>query len=257
MNWLRQNSAKIAILGLVVVALGGLAAALAGPAGQWGLWDFRFGFSLVRWAAYAVVAGGALCLLAVLLAVRGQDGTFLARAKVGIVGTLLAIAVVAVPYLYTLPGNPPIHDVTTDVDDPPAFVDALPLREEAKAPNTAEYLREWPRGDQIIQVTELQKQFFPDIQPLVLDAPPQDVFDRAVQAVDRLNWTLISARPEEGRIEAYEKTRWFGFVDDVVIRVRPEGTGSRVDVRSVSRVGTGDRGYNAKRVRRFLAALSD
>jgi uncharacterized protein (DUF1499 family) len=65
----------------------------------------------------------------------------------------------------------------------------------------------------------------------------------------------VSEAPAEGRLEATDTTFWFGFKDDVVVRVRPDGTGSRVDVRSLSRVGRSDLGMNARRIRRFLERL--
>jgi uncharacterized protein (DUF1499 family) len=66
---------------------------------------------------------------------------------------------------------------------------------------------------------------------------------------------VVASDPAAGRIEANETTRWFRFTDDVVIRVAPDGAGSRVDVRSVSRVGRSDFGVNAGRIRAYTAAL--
>jgi uncharacterized protein (DUF1499 family) len=81
------------------------------------------------------------------------------------------------------------------------------------------------------------------------------VFARAVDVARGLGWEIVAAVPAEGRLEATDRTRWFGFRDDVVVRVRPEGAGSRVDVRSVSRVGRSDLGTNARRIRGFLESL--
>lgn len=256
MNWLTQNFARLAAVGLGIVVLGGAVAALTGPGVGWGLWTYGTGFIIVRWAAYATAAGGVLCLLAVLIALRVHGAKVIARAPAGIAGVALAAVIVFVPYAAARPGNPPIHDITTDVEDPPAFVDVLKLRAESKATNPAEYVGEMTRGERHIKVTELQKQFFPDITPVTLAVPPADAFTRAAKAVRDLNWTVVSEKPEEGRIEAYDTTKWFGFVDDVVIRIRPNDAGSRLDIRSVSRVGTGDRGLNAQRIRKFIRAVS-
>jgi uncharacterized protein (DUF1499 family) len=68
-------------------------------------------------------------------------------------------------------------------------------------------------------------------------------------------WEIVAAVPAEGRIEATDTTRFFGFKDDIVIRVKAEGAGSRVDVRSLSRVGKSDVGKNASRIRAYLIAL--
>jgi len=86
--------------------------------------------------------------------------------------------------------------------------------------------------------------------------PPPVAFSRALEAAERMGWTLVANNPAEGRIEATDTTFWYGFKDDIVIRVTPAGAGSRVDVRSVSRVGRSDIGTNARRVRRYLAKLA-
>jgi uncharacterized protein (DUF1499 family) len=89
----------------------------------------------------------------------------------------------------------------------------------------------------------------------VLPAAPDRVFDRALSVARKLGWVVVAAVPAEGRIEATDTTRWFGFKDDVVVRVAPAAGGSRVDVRSVSRVGRSDLGTNARRIRAFLREL--
>jgi uncharacterized protein (DUF1499 family) len=105
-------------------------------------------------------------------------------------------------------------------------------------------------------VAALQQRAYPDIKPLTLDVPPGQVFDRALAAAKAMGWTIAVADSASGRIEATETTQWFGFKDDVVVRIGAEGSGSRVDVRSLSRVGRGDFGTNAARVRAYLARLA-
>jgi uncharacterized protein (DUF1499 family) len=140
---------------------------------------------------------------------------------------------------------PPIHDITTDTQNPPAFV-AL-LQERRKAPNGADY------GGPPVAVR--QADFYPDIRPLRLDVPMAAAFERALAAARGLGWRVVAAEPAEGRIEASDRTRWFGFIDDVVVRISPDGGGSRIDVRSVSRLGRSDFGKNAARIRAFLARV--
>ena len=77
----------------------------------------------------------------------------------------------------------------------------------------------------------------------------------ALDAAERMGWTMVASSPAEGRIEATDKTLWYGFKDDIVIRVTPSAGGSKVDVRSVSRVGRSDIGINAQRIRRYLEKL--
>ncbi len=143
-------------------------------------------------------------------------------------------------------GAPPIHDISTDTVDTPAFVAIAPLR--ADAPNPAAY-----SGP---ETATLQQQAYPDLAPLRVSAPPATVFARARDVVTASGWTLVEASEAEGRIEATAETRWVRFKDDVVIRIvaLPDGQ-TQVDVRSKSRVGRGDMGQNARRVREFLAAL--
>src|SRR6202022_4383493 len=119
------------------------------------------------------------------------------------------------------------------------FVAVLPLRQGA--PNTAEYAG--------AALAAQQRAGYPGLAPVRFAAPPDQVFARA------LGWQIVAAVPAEGRLEATDRTRWFGFRDDVVVRVAAEGTGTRVDVRSVSRVGRSDLGTNARRIRRFEEAL--
>ena len=85
--------------------------------------------------------------------------------------------------------------------------------------------------------------------------PPDRALARAEAAARALGWKIVAAAPGQGRLEATATTRWFGFKDDVVVRVTPASGGSRVDIRSVSRVGKSDLGVNARRIRAFLAAL--
>ena len=89
----------------------------------------------------------------------------------------------------------------------------------------------------------------------MLGVPPDQAFDAAVAAAGRMGWEIVAVDREAGRVEAIATTFWLRFKDDVVILVREHAGGTRVDVRSKSRVGVGDLGTNARRIRRFLAAL--
>jgi uncharacterized protein (DUF1499 family) len=141
---------------------------------------------------------------------------------------------------------PPIHDITTDLDRPPKFVAVLPLR--AGAPNPATY------GGS--EVADAQRRSYPDIKPLLLGVPAGAAYSRALASARGMGWELVASDSTTGRIEATATTPWFGFKDDVVVRVRPEGPGSRIDVRSVSRVGKSDVGANAQRIRTYLADVA-
>jgi uncharacterized protein (DUF1499 family) len=139
------------------------------------------------------------------------------------------------------------NDITTDLQNPPPYVALLALRRAANASNTGEY-----KG---AKTAEQQQRSYPDIAPVTLALPPAEAFARALATTRQLNWTIVETDAGAGRIEASDRTRWFGFTDDIVVRVAAADAGSRIDVRSSSRIGTGDFGTNAARVRAYIAAL--
>jgi uncharacterized protein (DUF1499 family) len=234
---------KLRVLAMLVAGVAILLLVCAGPGTRMGLWNFRTGLGLIRWAAYAGIAGAVLTLTA--LAITRPRGGGLAALLVAL---LVSGTAFVVPWRWAQQAKrvPPIHDITTDTENPPEFVAVLPLR--ASAANPATY-----GGD---SVAALQRQGYPDIRPLRLDASPEAAFARVLATSKAMGWQIVSADTASGRLEATATTRWFGFKDDVVVRIRPDATGSRVDVRSVSRVGRSDVGTNAARVRAFLARLA-
>ena len=169
-----------------------------------------------------LLAAGGLGLLAVLLAVVALFG------RSGVIAPVLAMVlgalVVAVPTAAYLKGRsvPPINDISTDA----------------------------------AEQSEAQRKAYPDIQPVRLKVAPNIAFERAKGAAEEMGWQIMREEPSAGRIEAVATTFWFGFKDDVVIRVSADGGGSRVDVRSKSRVGRGDLGTNAQRIRAYRQRLS-
>jgi hypothetical protein len=183
---------------------------------------------------------------------RGQAG--LAR---GIVTAVVAGAatVYMLVWIPQLRAAPPIHEISTDLEEPPEFVAVVPLRRVAGAANPPEYVRERDFGAQTIDVPMAQRSAYPDIETLVLEAPVERVFAAAEQVARDRGWEIVAVEPAAGRIEATATTFYFGFEDDVVVRVRPGANGTEVDVRSKSRIGGGDAGTNAARVRDYLAGL--
>ena len=176
-----------------------------------------------------------------LVVARGRQGRALA------IVALIVNGLVAIPpaLLYERAQQlPHIHDVSTDTADPPKFVAVLPLR--AGARNAVDYSP---------QAGVEQKRGYPDIAPLRLAASPVDAFERVARVVGSMGWDVVSAVPDEMRVEATDTSWLFGFKDDVVIRVRSTRDGSVVDVRSLSRVGGSDFGVNAKRVRALLRKI--
>jgi uncharacterized protein (DUF1499 family) len=240
----RRATVTIANLGLALALVAGLALLVAGPGYRFGWWSLRPAFALIRYAAYGGLAAAALSAAALILAPwRGQRrGLF--RALAGVAVGLITVGVPAY-YMYTARSVPPIHDVTTDTENPPAF-EAL-LAQRADAPNPASY------GGPAVAAQ--QRAGYPDIAPADYPIAPKAAFETALAAARAMGWDVVVADQAAGRIEATDRTLWFGFVDDIVIRVRPTDAGSRIDVRSVSRVGVSDMGTNAARVRAYLGEL--
>jgi len=219
-----------------------LALAATGPLHHLGLIGLGGAFAVLKWAVYGALATMVLAIIGVIVAASRGTGmsTALIAMFMGFVGTGSVAAVG-----WKASRVPAIHDITTDTLQPPPFLAILPLREGAL--NAVEY------GGP--EVAAKQKQAFPDIVPVTLNLPPGRAFDRALAAARAMGWDLVASDPAGGRIEATDTTFWFGFKDDVVIRVTPQPDGSRVDVRSLSRVGGGDIGANAARIRKYLAVL--
>jgi uncharacterized protein (DUF1499 family) len=229
----------LAAVAVVLLALG--------PIGwRAGWWHFRFAFqTLMPWAGYFGIAALAVAALALLLARSRIEWRGVAVAVAAFVAGLL-IAYVPWHYDRMRTAVPPIHDITTDPNNPPAFAAAVAAR-AADGGNPATY--------EGAKIAEQQSQAYPDIAPLNLALPRDIAFNRALDAAQRMGWTIVAADDTAGRIEASERSRWFGFTDDIVIRVTPSGSGSRVDVRSSARLGRSDFGVNAARIRAYLGAL--
>lgn len=216
----------------------------SGPGTRLGLWPWQTGLSLLKWAAYTGLAGAAGAVVLVLLLAVPR---WRARAWVPVAALCIALAAAAPPMilLERAKSVPPIHDITTDAFDPPQFVALAAIR--ASSPNGAAY------GG--MEVAAQQQKGYPDIKSLILKDDPAKAMQRAIAAAQSCGWEIVSADSPAGRLEATDTSTWFAFKDDIVVRVRPEGSGSRIDVRSVSRVGKSDIGANAKRVREYLSRL--
>ena len=186
-----------------------------------------------------------LGIIAVLLSLPGfgrpgSRGVAIAALTLGWIAALL-------PALNLYIGaHSPIHDVSTDTVHPPQFLTLLLVRAVDKATNSANYNT---------KTAQLQKEAYPDIVPLHLDQQPDQVFTHALAAVRAMGWEIVATDPAHGRIEATTTSFWFGFKEDIVVRITQEDNGSRVDVRSLSRTSQSDVGANARHVRDFLARI--
>ncbi len=255
-GWLGRNHSGVTIFSFAIAAVGALVAICSGTGYRLELWDRGLAFNLLRYGAMIAGAGGVLCLISTVASLEKRWFP----SAVAVLGLLIGAIAFYVPFSMQQKARsvPPIHDITTDTESPPLFEAALALREATGAQNSGDYEREVKLGERTLNVPEAQRSAYPDIQPVELwGVSFYDGFDKALAVAEEQGWTIIAADKERGRIEAWDKTTWYGFVDDIVIRVTPEGIGSLVDIRSVSRVGRSDVGKNAQRIRAYVEALNE
>lgn len=236
---------RSAVSSFYVAVVIALLALLAGFGTRWGWWHFRIGFIIMLGVMLGALVAIVLAIIGLISARRrGLRRSF----KWAILGLLISLIVVGLPLNLIFDGFrlPPIHDITTDTENPPTFVAILPLRKNADNPSAY-------GGPEI---AAQQRKAYPKVRPLMLNLPANQAFERALAVARDMGWEIVEANPTEGRLEATARTFWFGFKDDVIVRVTPSGDGSRIDVRSVSRVGTSDVGANAKRIEKYLGKIS-
>ena len=139
----------------------------------------------------------------------------------------------------------PLHDITTDVADPPEFTSGLKNR--SRSINSLQYGGE--------SVAKMQRLAYPDIKTITVNKTPEQAYQIANKVVIKLGWEISETNKSLFTIEAVDTTRIFGFKDDIIIRIRANENGSQIDIRSLSRIGTSDFGANAKRIRHFIQAF--
>ena len=254
--------ATILWLTLIAVTASVLWHGIAGLGTRLGLWSLGFGLGTMsrEWAPYVFYASMILGALTIILALVNPP-----RRITAVIVGLLAIVL---PFTIKTQTDsiwasartlPFIHDVTTDRDDPPMFTDAIMSLRNASESNPADYIGKRTRtrdGSEGELVSDLQASGYPDIVPIISDRPPMEAYDAALRAVESFGWDLVTDNREAGIIEATETTFWYGFKDDVIIRIRAgEQGGSIVDIRSLSRIGGSDLGKNADRIRDFRDAI--
>lgn len=242
----RSSAPAVAALGAVVALAAALALIVAPLGYRAGIWSLRTALlDLPRiYVFYTGIAGAVISLVALVVTLAGKQRRW---AAIALLGAVIGAGSAYVPWSFAETGHalPPMNDITTDTANPPAFEAVLPLREAAHA-QPVTYSPDFPA---------MQKQAYPDIAPAHLDKSADQAYAVALDAVRKKGWTIVAADGERGRIEATDTTFWYGFTDDILVRVSADGTGSRVDVRSKSRLGRGDFGTNARRVRAYLAAI--
>jgi uncharacterized protein (DUF1499 family) len=219
-----------------------------------GWWTYSISFSvLLTYSAYAAIAAAVLAVVSGFWW-RGMTGGARLATVAGLIAGAFLIywplqfyaRVFPLPIINNTP-LPRIHDITTDTQDPPAFVATLAAREAEKG-GTAVY-----GGPEL---AKQQQAGYPDIVPLKTPLAPDEAFKRALATAQGMSgWIIVKSDPAARTIEGSQRSLFMGFTDDFVIRVGADGTGSRIDMRSESRQGRSDLGANAKRIRAYMGAL--
>ena len=222
--WHRRIALTLAAAAVTLLVLSGLGV-------RAGAWPFRVGFGMFAGSLFLGLGAAGTAAVALVIP-RLRAGAVLPL----VIAFLLGVASAAVPLdtVRRVKTLPYINDITTDTDNPPQFSLA----------------KEYP-----VHFGELQQIGYPEVRPLLLAVPPKQAFARAIDTARAMGLEVTVVDEKAGRFEAVATTLWFGFKDDIAIRVTAAGDGSRIDMRSRSRVGRSDVGTNAKRIREFFAAV--
>lgn len=227
---------------IVLLSIAYLAVILISIFGVRGDWiGIRTAFTTIN---YAIQSGILLLIIAVIIFVLSRKNNS-SQIKSGVAIVLISIPLIA--HYSNQPEKPapgaPLNDISTDTTNPPLFEAVIPLRPEKS--NTLNYPGE--------SAALRQKELFPDIAPIESSFSTEKAFYRALEVAQKMNWEIVYQDQEKGIIEAVSSTIIFSFEDDVVIRIQQVESGSIIDIRSHSRIGRGDRGKNAQRVREFIS----
>lgn len=234
----------LAAAGFSLTVLCVIAEIMSGLGTRWGFWNFRTGLGMLRWAAYGDAVAVLMTIVSCIIAGYTRKWGIFVFSIIFIVSGIAAVSVPLKMYL-AAQRLPAIHDITTDTKNPPQFNVILGLRKNA--PNPAEY------GGPAIG--SLQLSAYPDIKPVMLALTPDKAFQLCLATAREMGWDIVNADPDKRIIEGTDTTFWFGFKDDIIVRITSSEKGSRIDLRSVSRVGKSDVGTNAERIRNFISKL--
>ena len=218
-----------------------LLVALPAPLYRFGVVELGTAFTGSK---FGLVAGVVALVLLAIQVIFKRKTVSLASAAIAVIFSAIAIAL-PLGMMTTAKNVPPIHDISTDLVNPPQFAAIAPLR--ADAPNPVEYAG--------AEAAEQQRTAYPDLQTLTYSQSKPELVEASKQAVENLGWELVNTDADKGIVEATETTAWFGFKDDVIIRVTDNDSERLVDIRSKSRIGKSDLGKNAARIHALIEEL--
>lgn len=229
----------IGLIGLLALPVGALGA-------RFGAWPFTTGFQVLFGAVLLSAAALVLGIAGYIRAAVRRRQADKMPVVVGVVASAVALGWMGLQYMAaTAHAETPIHNVSTDMDDPPVF-HVVPL---VRAPCTNPY-------DYDEEDAEAQMKVYPHLAGVRSSRGVTTSVERAAALARDKGWKIVNENAALGIVEATATSFWFGFKDDIVIRVRADGRGSQVDMRSVSCVGQGDLGANAARIEAFLEEFS-
>ena len=229
-----------AIVGIVAMPLGALGT-------KFGIWPFTTGFLFL---GIGVILAAIVFFLGIIGAVyTTKKGMRQDRSSIliGIAISVVILGLMANQFV-TAGAVPPIHNISTDTDDPPQFATLVAVR-EAEGANPLAY--------NAAELADLQRGAYPFVEPYISAEAADVTLNRVVGVLEGLGMDVANVDRDQGLVEATDETFWFGFKDDVAVRVRAANGGSIVDIRSVSRVGQSDLGKNAERIAAILNGLSN
>jgi len=256
----RQRLRRLVLkIGLLIALLIPLTFVIGAFGTKFGIWSYKFGFGfitfkVIKYLIYAGLAAG----------VAGLALAFILQPRRGVFSAIIALLV---PLLAMYKGlsvknaaerYPVIHDITTDTEDPPVFTSAIvERRSKVDGVNTLDYFEKKDVRENTL-VSVLQSKHYPKINTVNRSEKPDVIFGEAMALIRDQNWKIVTENSDEWIIEAVDSSFWFGFEDDVIIRIRPSiNGGSIIDIRSVSRVGQSDLGANAARVEKLINGLEE
>ncbi|MBT5073379.1 MAG: DUF1499 domain-containing protein [Kordiimonadaceae bacterium] len=236
---MQKKKKNLLFKAIFIVSLLGLSPMLGGIGSGLGIWEPMTGFRMTR--GYMTISS--ISGLVALFMIMNYFSKDMARA---VKTYLIALLFAGSGYYLGVNQEPPdwtglrgIHDVTTNMNNPPQFIALL------DAPGRSNSF------DYPAETAQRQQAKFPWVKPLMSDMSPTDAYARALSVANELGWDVVGEDAAAGRFEATDYTKWFNFHDDLVVKITSSGGGSRIDLRSLSRVGGSDHGLGAIRIMKF------